>query len=68
MDRWVVVLIGLIRAIRTIQLDDQDPDHNKVQVTRCETGVQLEILPSDSKDRNKGINFNFWFLFSWSRT
>lgn len=34
-------------------MDDADPDHNKIQVKLCETGVQLEIT-QDTDRKGQG--------------
>lgn len=43
-----------MRAIEAIQADENNPDHQKVFIKRCETGVQLEILPeNDGRTRGR---------------
>ncbi|KAF6026705.1 hypothetical protein EB796_014977 [Bugula neritina] len=40
---------GLIRAVRSIQMDDNDADQNKIAVELCEKGVELYITDVDQR-------------------
>ena len=41
--------------MKTIQMDDNDPDHNKISVESCEKGVQLIIRTDDKKDKGNKL-------------
>ena len=60
---YSLLYAGLVRAIKRIQMDENDPDRHKVRATRCETGIELEILPEHEHRRSKKLCIYHSFTF-----
>ncbi|XP_067931376.1 uncharacterized protein [Watersipora subatra] len=45
---------GIVKAVKRIQMNDDDPDHDKISLEECEKGVQLIITENEQKSQAKG--------------